>query len=45
MNTRTYTLALLAALAAGVSPISRAEDPQSGIQVGIITCTVIPGHG
>lgn len=43
MKTRTYTLALLAALAAVVSPISRAEDPQSGIQVGIITCNVIAG--
>ena len=43
MKTRTYSLALLAALAALASPVSRAEDPQSGVQVGIVTCNIVPG--
>jgi len=43
MKTRILYIAMLTALTVAVPPMSSAEDQQSGIQVGIITCSVIPG--
>ena len=42
MKTKTFFTALLTALTVAASPIISAEE-QSGIQVGVITCSVIPG--
>ncbi len=43
MNTKILYIILLAAMMAVASSISSAEEAQSGIQVGVITCKVIPG--
>ena len=42
MNIRTLCFSLLSLITALTTPAGYTEDQQSGIQVGIITCSVIP---